>query len=158
MINTNTIAILSASATLLLTGCNPPLGSKADVSALLKSADSSTLEMRYGKTGSGKIYSRRVQYGQRETQQIVAALLGGKRDKGVYDTPVSLHSIKFYLASNCIAEAATCSDLFLFRGRQYRDESGTLSKLVDSPLDSAQEMEEKTPEPGTQGDGLKPAP
>ena len=145
--NRMTTAILIASV-FFLVGCDSPLGSKADVSALLKSASNATLETRYGKTGSGKTYSRRMQYGLPQTQQIVAALLGGIRDKGVYDTPVSSHTIKFYAGSNCIAEVATCSDLFFFGGKQYRDKSRTLSNLVDAPLHATQEREENNPEQG----------
>jgi len=135
------------SVAFLLAGCNGPLGNSSNVSTLLKSADSSTIEMRYAKTGSDNRYVRCLQYGQPETQQIVSALLGAHRDRGVYDTPVTLHTVKLYAKSKLLAEVGTCSSLFLFRGKQYRDQTECLSKLVDTPLDAAKEVEERTPAP-----------
>jgi hypothetical protein len=151
------LIVFGSVAAVLLSGCNAPLGKDSEVTTLLKAADRSVFEMRYRKTGSGKTFSKRLEYGKPETQQIVGALLGAKRDRGVYDT-AKFYVVKIYSEAKCIAEIRTGSGLFVFRGKQYRDESGTLSKLVDGPLDSAREMEEKSPEPSTESQGLRPAP
>ena len=155
--NRRIFVIVGAFMTILGSGCDTSPGGDSDVAVLLKTTDGSVLEMRYGRTRSDRSFMRRVQYGQPETQRIASALLAAKRDSGVYDTPVPLHIVHFYAGSNRVAEIGTCSDLFVFRGKQYRDESGTLSKLVDAALDSAQEMEEKTPEQVVGGAG-RPAP
>ena len=109
------------------------------LSALLKSADSTTIETRYGRTGSPSVYVRRVQYGQAETDLIVRSVLAARRDWGTYDTPVGRHSVKLYAKSVFLIDFGTCSGLFVLRGKQYRDKSGTLSRLVDNALETAPE-------------------
>ena len=131
---------LLASMTVVLavsffTGCDVRTPS---LSALLKSADSTTIETRYGRTGSPGTYVRRVRYGQAETDLIVRSVLAARRDRGTYDT-LALNSVKFYAKSVFLVEIRTCSGLFRLRGKQYRDKSSTLSRLVDNALEAAPE-------------------
>lgn len=138
----------------LLAGCNAPLGNHSKVSALLKSADSCVLERRYAK--AGKTYIRRLQYGQARTQQIVDVMLGARRDRVVYCL-AKLNVVKFYSNSRYLAGIRHGGPFFTYQGKQYRDESGTLGKLVDEGLRSVPEVVLTPPESGREDDSSRSA-
>ena len=134
-------------AGLLIQGCSRSPGKNARLSQDLESADRTVITMRYGRSGSSKTSTRRLEYGKGETHEIARALLAARPDDGVYDTPVTLHAVSIYAQQKLLAEFGTCSGLLCYQGKQYRDESKTLARLVDSPMGKAEEIEPTAPEP-----------
>ncbi len=146
------LAVTLIGVAVLIRYCgNPPPRENLQMAKLLESADRTTIERGY------REFIKRLEYGQPETQEIVQAILAAKPDSGVYDTPVTLHRVKIYAKSRLLAEIGTCSGLFRLQGKQYRDRSGVLIRLVDKPMQAMMDQDEETtletPEPAAEPDG-----
>jgi len=151
IIPTILLLLILTTVIFLFTGCTQCLGDNRKVAALLNSADRTIAVSRYTKRGSKTIYSRRIEYGEEPTKKIVTALLNAKRDPHVYNTPVCMTNIKLYAGPNLVFKACTGAGLIRYNGKQYRDWSGTLHRLIDKQLAKAEETILKTSNPTQPG-------
>ena len=60
------------------------------------------------------------EYAGNDLHIIVKAISESQSDDELYDTPVGLFSVEFYEGRRLLAEIGACSNLWRYRGRQYR--------------------------------------
>lgn len=118
---------------------------RPEVFARLTQADQVTIWARLDKPVPS------VKYTGVELSQIIEAIQNSRRDRGLYNTPVSVFVMDFYKGEVKIATLWTSSGFFrIADGKRYRTADRTLERLVDDLLypavhRKAREEKEKGP-------------